>query len=45
VDLDRRQFLAGAATVAGPAAAGVAAGAGPAAARTGENGRPGLQPA
>jgi alkaline phosphatase D len=36
VDLDRRQFLAGAATVAGAAAVGVAAGAVPAAARTGD---------
>jgi len=35
VDLDRRQFLAGAATVAGATAIGVA-GAGPAAARTGD---------
>ena len=36
MDLDRRQFLAGAATVAGAAAIGVAGGATPAVARTGD---------
>lgn len=36
MDLDRRQFLAGAATVAGATAIGVVAGAGPADARTGD---------